>query len=326
MKTIGMNNRFRQAGALMAALLLALATLCGGINVRAEFMSQLSYTLMWETGMVQSSPVNAPGYEDSSWLYIPYDAIIADAQLTAADAWGQYARLILPDGRELNGEGIPLSQLGYMDSGMEPGMNYLQIQGQDAMGQTIGLFRLFLSTQTDTPVIQPAVINPVAVLVTCIDENNNVITSYTRDCGAGSTVITADPIDGYDMDPNWPGQVEVIVTADGANVQDVTFRYMRQATPVPATDTPVPATPTPEPHYTVPVLYVDSHGNQLARYEAEVQPGDNMIVMDPDRVSSVNKQYGESTVRVSVSPDGTCDPDQVIFTFIAPLELPVYYR
>ena len=100
MKTIGMNNRFRQAGALMAALLLALATLCGGINVRAEFMSQLSYTLMWETGMVQSSPINAPGYEDSSWLYIPYDAIIADAQLTAADAWGQYARLILPDGRE----------------------------------------------------------------------------------------------------------------------------------------------------------------------------------------------------------------------------------
>ncbi|MBO4837217.1 MAG: hypothetical protein J5564_05935, partial [Clostridia bacterium] len=169
-------------------------------------------------------------------------------------------------------------------------------------------------------------IGSVTVPVYCMDENGSIIVSYTRDCGAGSTVITAETIDGYDMDPSWPGQAEVIVTADGANVQDVTFRYMRQATPVPATETPVPSTPTPEPHYTVPVIYVDSHGNQLTRYDAEVQPGDNMIVMDPDRVSSVNKQYGESTVRVSVSPDGTCDPDQVIFTFIAPLELPVYYR
>ena len=172
-------------------------------------MSAVAFTLTWDTGMVQAAPLYAPGYEDSFWLYVPWDALAADARLSAGDTWGQFSRVILSSGQDLSGEGLPLSQLGYIDAGAEPGMNYLDVFAVDTMGQTAGACRLFISTVTDMPLISP-VVNPITVSVACMDENGNVISSYTRDCPAGSTVITAEPIEGYDMDPGWPAQAEVI--------------------------------------------------------------------------------------------------------------------
>ena len=49
-----------------------------------------------------------------------------------------------------------------------------------------------------------------------------------KECPAGTTAIIAAALEGYDLDKNYPAQVDVTVTADGANVQEVIFHYTRR--------------------------------------------------------------------------------------------------
>ena len=656
MKVTMKGNLIRRLGALVLSALLALSPLGGLISAQAEMAPlPVSIALFWNdhTSSSMATPLPAPGYENSLWLYAPQDAVAADARLTVADLSGQYARFALATGLEIPLDGLPLSQLGYMDAGAEPGMNYVEIMAFDGLGQTAATLRLYISSQTDTPALpgqEPvipqiteapvtvryinamtgemiaettvtvyadngwvnaddsmapgmermseaaiyvtvnadgscspnpvefhyrAAVQPAAVEVVCIDDAGNVIkssqethepgdsviyapeldgltlapdcpsqvnvtvdqnganpnrvefryvrpvspvsvtvqyvdetgkafNSFSQECPAGQSTISAQPADGYDLDPNYPAQVDVTVTAtvtaDGASVDEVTFHYIRKVnavsvtvqyvdetgkafnsfsqecpagqstiyaqnvegydldasypdhidvtvtadganiseavfhyvrqvrninvpvyyrnaeggnladpsawqckpgentvpalpiagytadtqaqtvtvtadgavpaevvfiyspvpatdapatetpvpatetpvpatetpvpateTPVPATETPVPATDTPAPtaavvNTTVPVIYVDQKGTEILRTEAAVSTGENLVQVNADLISATYDRSGETSVRVMVDENGVCDPAQVVFTFIGPVDITVYYR
>ena len=61
-------------------------------------------------------------------------------------------------------------------------------------------------------------VNPVSISVVCVDEKGNIVSSYSQTCGEGTTAITAQPVDGYDINYNYPTQYDIIVTADGASM------------------------------------------------------------------------------------------------------------
>ena len=635
MKVTLKGNLIRRLAALALSALLAFGPL-GGLTAQAEAaMLPVAIGLVWndQTSFSAASPILAPGYENSFWLYAPQEAVMADARLTVTDMTGQYSHFTLMTGMELPAEGLPLSQLGFMDAGTEPGMNALEIMAFDALSQQTATLRLYISTQAETPTLpgqepvpeipqiteapvtvryinamtgevinqttvtvyadngwvsaDPAMVpgyesmgesniyvtvnpdgscspnpvefhfraavqaatvevvclddagnvinssqethqpgtsvvyapalegltlipdwpsqveinvdanganparvefryarpvSPVTVTVKYVDETGNVFSSFPQECGAGVTTISAQPVEGYDLDPNFPAQIDVNVTADGANAQEVTFHYVRKInavtvtvkyvdetgnvfnsfpqecpagmsaiyaqpmegydldtnypdqidvnvtadgasvqeavfhyvrqiravnvpvyyrdaeggnvaepsawqckpgentvsalpipgytvdeqtktvtvtadgaspaevvflyaplpvatetpapateTPVPATETPVPATETPAPtpavvQTTVPVVYVDQFGAELVRTEETVSTGENLVQVNADLISATYDRSGEASVRVVVDENGVCDPAQVVFTFIGPVEITVYYR
>ena len=139
MKVTMKGNLIRRLGALVLSALLALSPLGGLISAQAEMAPlPVSIALFWNdhTSSSMATPIPAPGYENSLWLYAPQDAVAADARLTVADLSGQYARFALAPGLEIPLDGLPLSQLVYMDAGAEPGMNYVEILAFDGLGQT----------------------------------------------------------------------------------------------------------------------------------------------------------------------------------------------
>ena len=75
-------------------------------------------------------------------------------------------------------------------------------------------------------------VSAVTIPVTCVDEQGAVITSSMKECPAGTTPIIAAALEGYDLDKNYPGQVDVTITAEGANVQEVVFHYTRRVNAV----------------------------------------------------------------------------------------------
>ncbi|MBQ7454981.1 MAG: hypothetical protein IJS53_00940, partial [Clostridia bacterium] len=66
-------------------------------------------------------------------------------------------------------------------------------------------------------------VNAVTVTVNCVDETGNVFSSYTQECGAGSTTIAAQGFDGYDINYNHATSYDIYVDANGANMTEVTF-------------------------------------------------------------------------------------------------------
>ena len=140
-------------------------------------------------------------------------------------------------------------------------------------------------------------IESAAVTVICVDETNAPFDSYVRQCAPGVSTVEAEPRDGYDLDYNYPGQVFVNVTAQGADVPEITFHYVRRVSDVP-----------------VPVYYRDLQGvDLLAPVQQMCHAGDNEIA------APVLEGYvpDMQTRHVTVTAEGA-NPDQVIFVY-APL-------
>ena len=155
MKVTLKGNLIRRLAALALSALLAFGPL-GGLTAQAEAaMLPVAIGLVWndQTSFSAASPILAPGYENSFWLYAPQEAVMADARLTVTDMTGQYSHFTLMTGMELPAEGLPLSQLGFMDAGTEPGMNALEIMAFDALSQQTATLRLYISTQAETPTL-----------------------------------------------------------------------------------------------------------------------------------------------------------------------------
>ncbi len=451
MKATLKGNLIRRLGALALCALLAFGPLGGLVSARAEMPAlPISISLTWNNlaGFSAASPIQAPGYENSFWLYAPQDAVEADARLTIADGTGQYARFALMTGAEVPAEGLPLSQLGYLDAGLEPGMNYMEITAFDALGQMAATLRLYISTQAAAPTLpntepepqipqitqapvavryinamtgqviaeatvtvtvengwvnaddnlapgmermsepsayvtvnpdgscspnpvefhyrpavqaatvevvclddggnvlssmqethQPGVslvyapafegltlspdssaqveinvtaegasparvefryvrpVNPVAVTVKYVDETGNVFNSFPQECKAGVTTIFAQPVEGYDLDANYPGQVDVNVTAEGANAQEVVFHYVRKINAV-----------------TVTVKYVDETGNVFNSFPQECKAGVTTISAQPVEGYDIDPNY-LGQVDVNVTADGA-NVQEVIFHYV----------
>ena len=206
-------------------------------------------------------------------------------------------------------------------------------------------------------------ISAVTVSVSYVDDQGNVFNQYTQECGAGTTTISAAPVEGYTLDPGYPAAYDVVVNGDGASMTEIVFHYLLLATDTPApteiptevptdtpapteiptevpTDTPAPTevpteipteipTDTPAPTAVivqVPVLYTDQTGNIILRAEATVSTGENYVGVDTALVGATYTHYGETVVRVMVDEAGVCDPQTVVFSFIGPVDVMVHYR
>ena len=140
-------------------------------------------------------------------------------------------------------------------------------------------------------------IESAAVTVICVDETGAPFDSYVRQCAPGVSTVEAEPREGYDLDYNYPGQVFVSVTAQGADVPEITFHYVRRVSDVP-----------------VPVYYRNLQGADLIPPAQQMcHAGDNGIA------APVLEGYvpDTQTRRVTVTAEGA-NPAQVIFVY-APL-------
>ena len=357
MKATLKGNLIRRLGALALCALLAFGPLGGLVSARAEMPAlPISISLTWNNlaGFSAASPIQAPGYENSFWLYAPQDAVEADARLTIADGTGQYARFALMTGMEVPAEGLPLSQLGYLDAGLEPGMNYMEITAFDALGQMAATLRLYISTQAAAPtlpntepepqipqitqapvavryinamtgqVIAEATVtvtvengwvnaddnmtpgmermsepsayvtvnpdgscspNPVefhyrpavqaaTVEVVCLDDGGNVLSSMQETHQPGVSLVYAPAFEGLTLSPDSPAQVEINVTAEGASPARVEFRYVRPVNPVAVT-----------------VKYVDETGNVFNSFPQECKAGVTSIFAQPVEGYDLDPNY-----------------------------------
>ena len=137
-------------------------------------------------------------------------------------------------------------------------------------------------------------INNVTVTVRYMDENGTVFETYTRECASGSNQIEAEARAGYDFAPNAPTQATVTVTAAGADVSEVVFRYVRKISDV-----------------AVPVRFVNAEGADILPAAQQVcYAGENKVI-----APALDGYTAEpAAVTVIVTADGA-SPAQVTFVY-----------
>ena len=302
-----MNHRFsvfslRRAGALLLSILLILCQLPFAA-LASDAQPPVLFSLAWTEGDVAqqqlASEVTASGYEGSYWLYVPAAALQADAVLHVQDVYGQYAALSIADG-------TPLSQLSYMDAGTELNMSYLDVLAYDAAGQLTAQFRLYISTQTDTPATPaPAPIETqVPVYYVDMDGNSLNQTFATVRSGQDNYVTAEDGYapDGYEL----VGERSVYVSVDsngGCTPASVTFMYRPRSVTVNLT-----------------VYYYDTDNNYLAEETRTVSTGAVDIWADDSKAPAgyTLSAQSQNPVPVTVDSNGTCTPASVTFYYDKP--------
>ncbi len=302
-----MNHRFsvfslRRAGALLLSILLILCQLPFAA-LASNAQPPVLFSLSWTEGDVAqqqlASEVTASGYEGSYWLYVPAAALQADAVLHVQDVYGQYAALSIADG-------TPLSQLSYMDAGTELNMSYLDVLAYDAAGQLAAQFRLYISTQTDTPATPaPAPIETqVPVYYVDMDGNSLNQTFATVRSGQDNYVTAEDGYapDGYEL----VGERSVYVSVDsngGCTPASVTFMYRPRSVTVNLT-----------------VYYYDTDNNYLAEETRTVSTGAVDIWADDSKAPAgyTLSAQSQNPVPVTVDSNGTCTPASVTFYYDKP--------
>ena len=302
-----MNHRFsvfslRRAGALLLSILLILCQLPFAA-LASDAQPPVLFSLSWTEGDVAqqqlASEVTASGYEGSYWLYVPAAALQADAVLHVQDVYGQYAALSIADG-------TPLSQLSYMDAGTELNMSYLDVLAYDAAGQLAAQFRLYISTQTDTPATPaPAPIETqVPVYYVDMDGNSLNQTFATVRSGQDNYVTAEDGYapDGYEL----VGERSVYVSVDsngGCTPASVTFMYRPRSVTVNLT-----------------VYYYDTDNNYLAEETRTVSTGAVDIWADDSKAPAgyTLSAQSQNPVPVTVDSNGTCTPASVTFYYDKP--------
>ena len=302
-----MNHRFsvfslRRAGALLLSILLILCQLPFAA-LASDAQPPVLFSLSWTEGDVAqqqlASEVTASGYEGSYWLYVPAAALQADAVLHVQDVYGQYAALSIADG-------TPLSQLSYMDAGTELNMSYLDVLAYDAAGQLAAQFRLYISTQTDTPATPAPAPIETQVPVYYVDmDGNSLNQTFTTVRSGQDNYVTAE--DGYAPDGyELVGERSVYVSVDsngGCTPASVTFMYRPRSVTVNLT-----------------VYYYDTDNNYLAEETRTVTTGAVDIWADDSKAPAgyTLSAQSQNPVPVTVDSNGTCTPASVTFYYDKP--------
>ncbi|MDO5022605.1 MAG: hypothetical protein Q4E07_04630, partial [Eubacteriales bacterium] len=153
--------------------ILIIVSLLLGLFVGAsaqQALPQVGITASWsdEQGNVQqlmAQPVGFSGYENAYWLYLPPDAVQADATLDFVDNYGQYP------GGFTQPSGTPLSMLGFVDAGADLSQQPVYFQALDANGMPVADFMLYISTQAQMPA--PPAVQNAFVTVYYVDRTTN---------------------------------------------------------------------------------------------------------------------------------------------------------
>ena len=175
----------RRFSCLLLALLMLLCHV--PTSVMADAQSPLVFALTWMEGdtpmEVQSTAVSASGYEGSYWLHVPYNALAANAALEIRDTYAQYESFSVASG-------TPLSQLFYSDVA-DLGGEALQVTCF-ANGQVANVIRLYISSQSMTPVTPAPVPVTTTVPVYYVDQNGNTLYSTSATVTTGNNAVYAD--------------------------------------------------------------------------------------------------------------------------------------
>ncbi len=286
----------RRISCLLLAILLMLCHVPFSA-LASEVQPPFVFALTWMEGETPmealSSEVTEPGYEGSYWLYVPANALAADAALEIRDTYAQYASFS-------PASGTPLSQLMFADAA-DLGGEYLEITGFDANNQPVGVIRLYVSTQTDMPAAPAPVPVTVSVPVYYVDQNGNTMQTSSATVSTGDNAVYADDslMPGYNRVSE--GTVWVNVDYSGnCNPSTVTFHYEPLSTTT-----------------NIDVIYVDqTTGAEITRTSAQVSTGTPTVTADitPDGYTLVEP----TAVTVNVDAYGNCDPASVTF-YCAPL-------
>ena len=285
----------RRFSSLLMVLLLMLCHV--PFAAFASDVPAFSFALTWMEGETPmeavSIEVTEPGYEGSHWLYVPGNAIAADATLEIRDTFAQYASFS-------PASGTPLSQLYYTDAA-DLGGAYLDVFAFDANGQTVNQFRLYVSTQSPAPIAPAPVPVTVTVPVHYVDQSGNIVQTSSAQVSTGDNPVYAD-------DSLMPGYTRV---SDGTVW--VSVDYSGNCNPSPATFYYEPQSVTTN----IDVVYVDQNsGMEITRSSAQVSTGTATVVADivPEGYTLVEP----TSATVSVDAYGNCDPAFVTF-YCAPM-------
>ncbi|MGI6214873.1 MAG: hypothetical protein ACOYIT_03215, partial [Christensenellales bacterium] len=159
-----------------------------------------------------------PGYENAYWLYLPQEAVQADAMLSFADNYGQYP------GGFTQPNGTPLSLLDFEEAGADLSQEPVYFQGLDANGEPLADFMLYISTQAEIPA--PPTAENAVVFVRYLDRAGDaeLLPSQTAEIAPGTQqTFYAENIDNYT-----PETPEITVTVDANGIPDmpeVVFYY-----------------------------------------------------------------------------------------------------
>ncbi len=178
----------------------------------------------------------------------------------------------------------------------------------------------FLYAASAQPTASPAPLNvQVPVRYLAVD-GTRLFTTYVL-CSVGTTTVNAQASvvpAGYL--PVGSQSAQVRVSADGlATPAELTFYYMKQATPSPA------------PRVSVPVYYRSDTGVLLYTDYKLCGPGLNTLYADDAKVPSGYTLLGNRSASLSVDTAGRASPASVTFVYrlSAPpisVNVPVYYR
>ena len=236
-----------------------------------------------------------PGYENAYWLYLPQEAVQADAMLSFADNYGQYP------GGFTQPNGTPLSLLDFEEAGSDLSQEPVYFQGLDANGAPLADFMLYISTQAEIPA--PPTAENAVVFVRYLDRvgDAELLPSQTAEIAPGTQqTFYAENIENYT--PETP-EITVTVDANGTpDMPEVVFYYNQDVIEV--------------PNAVVNVRYLDRAGDAelLPSQTAEIAPGMQQTFY-AENIDNYTPETPEITV--TVDANGIPDMPEVVFYYNA---------
>ena len=204
-----------RGGALFLALMMLLSPVMG---LAQPPLDPITIAASWTgaDGSAQTANsvlVTYEGYQNTYWLYLPMEAVQADAAVTVTDNYpGTY-----PGGFTLP-QGQPLSMLGYIDAGAGLSQQPVYFQALDANNMPMADFTLYVSTLAPTPEppqpVETPVPQPLNIPVRYVDQNTGAelmpASSVSAPVGQ-TTPVYAQPIDGYTTTQNEQAVLEIVL-------------------------------------------------------------------------------------------------------------------
>ena len=218
------------------ALVMALLMLLPSLGSLAESMpgmpaARLNLTVLWKKPDGSSGtagpalPLTDAPNENRLWLQLPPEAFDSSTQLTFLmnDTYGVYTQFKPADGSTMT---------GVWSAGSSLSDSFMSVFVYDSMGQIVGSYVLFVSSQempeaaypTEKPTEAPIV--PAVVPIRYVDQNGvSIVPDSVLMLQPGTSTVYPDADIPSEYELTDLGAVEVIVGPQGASPDQVVFHY-----------------------------------------------------------------------------------------------------
>ncbi len=291
----------------------------------ADVWDGLSMTLAWmdnagNTRTAQAVPVES-GMERAYWAQVDASALGNTLTLDVISPDPSYSFYMMD---EWGGQTMSFTFQPEMDA-LGLGYEYAHLVFYSVHGNPADMPVLLYVSTVSQPQEQPPEFEPypVSVRVNYVTEDGMTLDTQYVECWAGEiTPVWASSarVEGYALVGS--DVAEVAVDQNGmASPAEVTFVYREVATPTPVpTDVP---TPTPVAEVSVPVVYCHVNGDTLDFQEVFLAPGDHAVTANSSKVGGY-VPASDTTVYITVYPDGTTNIGSVVFYYEDPAPAEAY--